>query len=87
MQLVRAFLAGEDRLFQARLGVALAVAPNALGLLLGAPDRLGGDAPAVGDPVEQHRASCQEAERDVDDGDEPEVTHLGYRSVPVCTCK
>ena len=78
-QLVRALLAGEDRFLQLRVGVALALPANAIRLLLRAADGLGGDASAVGHPIEQHRAAGQQAEQHVDEGDEPEVAHLGHR--------
>ena len=53
-EIVRLFLRVEERLFLPRLGVALGVLREAPRLLLGAADRLGGDALAGGDPPRQH---------------------------------
>ncbi len=54
--LVRFFLRVEQRLFPARLGVALRVFGQSQGVFLGAADRVSGDPLAAGDPDREYTA-------------------------------
>ncbi len=70
--LVRLLLGVKEGFLTAGVGVAFGVLDDAEGLLLGATDRFGSDALAVGDPYREHRAGGDEREYDAD-----EIT--GYR--------
>ena len=70
--LVRLLLGVEEGFLAAGVGVAFGVLDDAERLLLGAADRFGGDALAVGDPDSEHRTGGDEGEHDAD-----EIT--GYR--------
>ena len=55
--LVRLFLGVEKRFLTARFGVAFGILDDAERLFLGAADRFGSDALAVGHPDGEHRAA------------------------------
>ena len=66
-QVVRALLGLEQRFLAPRVGFTLGLAKDGPRLLFGTADRLGGDAPPIGDPVGVDRRCAGEGDEEVED--------------------